>query len=778
MGISKRLCAEISVSALASAVFMATPASAQDVLPAGQPESETADRERSGSDALLDEIVVTGTKQNKGQLNQTVPVAITAFGAKQIEALNLGDFTQIAAQVPGVSFEQTTARATVNFSIRGLGVTSSRASTAPAVGVFVNGVYMGVNSGIFFDTFDLDGIEVLRGPQGTLFGRNVTGGAVLLNYKKPDANPEVLARARIESGPLYNLALAAGGPIAENISVRVAAFYDYDKGYFDAPLLNDDHFGKSETFVVRPSIRFENGTTDVTLFTEYGRVSGDGPVHFAPEYRGATSTAAPGNQPEPGLNYNDVLTQIRGDTYIKWKSATLDASQELGFGEDAAITSITGYRWIRNYNASDFDGTPVSFANSSLYLRQQQFSEELRYNGSFGPATLTTGLYYFHQKAEQFQKNLLSNATQGGEVSEDVYGIFGQADFKLTDALTLQLGGRYTHEKKDASVASLASEDPNIITPGTNGIPGSCVSGDRYGPHECDFTFDQKTSFSNFSPKISVQYQADNALFYATAQKAYRSGGTNLIQNAAALVPPYGPERQTAYEIGFKSDLFDRATRLNGAAYITKIKNLQRDSILTFQPPGSTTAITTSTTLNPADATIKGFELELVQRLMPGLVLNGSLAHTHARYDRIRVDLTQDPASEGGPQVNDLDYRQRLPRVLPWTYGLGLSGEQDFDFGRLSFRASWSYRSASFFPDFNTDRRDGAVPRLPSANIFDLAVTLAPAGSNIEFTLYGKNLANEMTLGNFTPLGYPNLRGCACFVNKGRVVGAEVSAGF
>lgn len=779
MRISLRLRAGMSTLSLASVLLHgAPPAVAQSGTPAAPAEGQSTDRERSGSDALLAEIVVTGTKQNKGQLNQSVPVAITAFGAEQIEALKIGDFTQIASQVPGVSFEQVTARSTVNLSIRGLGVNSSRASTAPAVGVFVNGVYMGVNSGIFFDTFDVEGIEVLRGPQGTLFGRNVTGGAVLLNYRKPQSDPDLQARARVESGPAFNLAIAGGGAISENVSARLAAFYDRDLGYFDAPVFGDNHYGESTSVVVRPSIRFDDGSTDVTLFGEYGRVSGDGPVHLAVQYRGGLSPTLPGTAPEPGLNYNDVLQQFGGDTYIKWYSTTLEAHQDVGFGEDAAITSITGYRSIENYSASDFDGTPISVSNSSIYTRQRQFSEELRYNGSFGIATVTTGLYYYHQRVRQLLKNLLANATQGGGVTENVYGVFGQVDFKLSDPLTLQLGGRYTHERKDAGVASLASEDPNVIQPGTNGVPGSCVSGDRNGPQHCDYTFRQRTSFSNFSPKISLQYQAANALFYATAQKAYRSGGTNLIQNSVALAPAFEPERQTVYEIGFKSDLFGRATRLNGAAYITKIKDLQRDTVISFVPPGGLTALATTTTANPADATIKGFELELVQRLLPGLVLTGSVSHTHARYDAIRLDITQDPASEGGPMVTEYDYRQRLPRVLPWTYGLALNGDHDFAFGRLSFRASWNHRDGSFFPDYNTDRRDTAVPKLPAADLFDLAFTFEPADTNLQFTLYGKNLANEMTFGNFTPIAYPNLRGCACFVNKGRVLGAEVSAGF
>jgi iron complex outermembrane receptor protein len=339
----------------------AAPAFAQDGTPPAisQAVEGTVSADMTASEALLGDIIVTGTKQSRAQANQTVAVAITAFGAEQIDALNIGDFTQIASQVPGVSFEQTTQRSTVNFSIRGLGVNSSKTSTAPAVGTFVNGVYMGVNTGIFFDTFDVAGIEVLRGPQGTLFGRNVTGGAVLLNYKKPQSAPDLVVRGRLESGPTYNLAAAGGGALTDNVFARVAAFYEHDLGYFDAPLLGDDHYGEAKSFVIRPSLRFENGSTDITLFAEYGRVTGDGPPSFAPDYRGATSTTVPGTQQEPGRRYNDLLVSFRGETFIEFYSATLDARQEVGFGEDAAITSVTGYRNLQSFANTDLDATPL-----------------------------------------------------------------------------------------------------------------------------------------------------------------------------------------------------------------------------------------------------------------------------------------------------------------------------------------------------------------------------------------------------------------------------------
>jgi iron complex outermembrane receptor protein len=765
MSCSKRLRRGLLAAASATGLLAAATAHAQEAQEVG----------RGAADALLDEVVVTATKQSTAQLSQRVPITISAFSEQQIEALKIPDLMALATSIPSVSFEQTTAKATANFSIRGLGINSSKVSTAPSVGVFVNGVYLGVNQGVYFDTFDLDGVEVLRGPQGTLFGRNVTGGAVLLRYKRPQGEPDLKLRARVESGPEYSFAVAGGGPITEAISGRVAMFYDKDLGYFEAPLLGDKHYPKSESFSIRPSLRYRpNDQTDVTLFTEAGRVSGEAPPAFAPDYVGGTPTV-PGTLPRTGYRYDDLLVQVAGETYLKWYGATLDARQEVSFGENASITSIAGYRNLKNFSYGDLDATPIRVVETRQLTDQDQFSEELRYNGTFGPATVTVGGYYFHQNALQMTNFVTTGATQGGRIVEDVYGVFGQVDYELTEGLTLQVGGRYTYEKKHAKIAAQASETPGVRIPGANGVPGSCRLSWRDQPYGCAWTFDQKANYRNFSPKVTLQYQvAPTAQLYATAQKAYRSGGFNIAYNAAFAQTPYDPEKQRAFEVGFKTDLFDRRTRLNGAVYLTKIRDLQRD-ITVFDP---VLLVTTQQTANTADATIKGFELELVQQLTRGVVLTANVGRTHARYDKIRFDITADPASAGGPQVTAFDYQQRLPRVLPWTYGLGLTADREFSFGNVTVRGSWTHRDEAYFADYNNHRRDGADVTLPAAELFDAQVTFEPPGSAFTISLYGRNLANEYTMGNFTPIAYPNLRGCACYPNEGRVLGAEISRAF
>jgi iron complex outermembrane receptor protein len=749
---------------------LCSPALAQEE----QADSSTRTGNSSATDALMEDIVVTGTKQSRAQEIQKVPLTISAYSSEQIDALKIPDLISLGTSVPGAQFEQTTVKGTANFSIRGLGINSSKVSSAPAVGIFLNGVYMGVNQGVLFDTFDLEGVEVLRGPQGTLFGRNVTGGAVLLRYKRPDSDPDFQFRARAETGPSYSVAAAGGGALSDEVSARLAVIYENDAGYFENTLLNDKNFPKSEMITVRPSLRFQNDRTDITLFGEYGRITGDGTANYAPDYV-VNAALYPNIPKQDRYEYNDILAQFPGETFVKWYGSTLDARQEVDFGDDAALTFIAGYRNLLSYTFADIDGTPQAIAHTRILVDQDQYSAELRYNGTFGPATLTLGSYHFHQNALQMNGNPINGALSGAQIIEDVFGFFGQVDLKVADGLLVQVGGRYNLEDKDANVSATASQTPGVILPGANGVPGSCRLTDRRDPYGCNWTFRQNATFSNFNPKFTLQYQfAPTAQVYATWQRAYRSGGFNSQYNAEFAQTPFSPEKQRAMEIGFKTDLFDRRTRLNGAIYKTKISDLQRD-IIVFD---SATLLSRSQTINTADATIKGFEAELIQKLADGLVLSGSVSHTSTKFTSIRFDLTQDPASAGGPQVTAFDYQQRMPRVMPWTYSLALTADHDFGFGNATARVSWNHRDKSYFADYNFNRRDGADVALPASDIVDAQITFEPAGSAFSFSIYGRNLLNEYTLGNFTPLSYPAVKGCACYPNKGRIFGAEVTGKF
>lgn len=240
------------------------------------PSSKPAD---SVSDVLLQDIVVTATRRSENL--SKVPLSLSAFSSDQLEAQQFRNIGSLNFSMPNVQLNDNGAQpGYANFSIRGLGLNSSIPSTDPTVGVFLDGIYQGVSAGLVFDNFDIEAIEVLRGPQGVLFGRNVTAGAVLIRTKRPTADLEASGRIAVESGPKYIATASVSGPlVGDKILAKVAGYYAYDKGYFDNTFNGNDHLGRQKQFLIRPMLEFKPSEgVDLLLRYEHGRQTGDGAV--------------------------------------------------------------------------------------------------------------------------------------------------------------------------------------------------------------------------------------------------------------------------------------------------------------------------------------------------------------------------------------------------------------------------------------------------------------------------------------------------------------------
>lgn len=738
-GKNKERARSLSKGDLLAMCLASLPTMAFAQAPASEPP-----RESGVAASLMEDIVVTATRQGRAEMLQRVPVTVSAFSGSQLEALKVTTIQTISSSMPGVFLEAGSAYVgAANFAIRGLAPGSSSASVAPTVGTFLDGMYLGVNQGVLLDLFDVEAVEVLRGPQGILFGRNVVGGAVLLRSVRPTQDFDLKMRVRAESGPEYSGAVAVGGGLAEGISARVAMLYRHDLGYFNNVTLKDKHFGEIESFVVKPTLRLQpDDRTDMNFFFEFGKLTGDGPVTY--------------DWVHHGKRYDEVYIDFRGESDLKWQSGVFELTRDVGFG-DGRLTNILGARRIKHLSPFDADGSELSIVPVGSFQKQKQISEELRYNGTFGRVRATLGLYYFFQDLTQFNSPLNNFATQGGRLKENVYAVFGQLDGDVSDNLTLTVGGRFTHERKSAALSRLGREDGRPQA-GTFD-PGLC----NFAQRRCTYRFRLSDSWDSFLPKVGLQFRpTDKVQLYATAQKAYRSGGFNVRYNSAPEPTAYQPEKQNSFEVGFKSDLFDRRTRLNGAAYYTKAKGLQRD-VSQFD---AATGSSISRTFNAGTAVLKGFEFELAQRLAPHLVLNANVGYVHARYKKVTADLNRDGV------VNDIDRRQRLKAAAPWSYTIALTADHDFDFGTITGRASYSYRSNSYGDATNFMRPDGADLSLFPVKMINVNIGFTPAGSKMDFSIYGRNLLNTFTLATNVPIGTA-ANGSA--LNKGRVLGAELS---
>ncbi len=421
-----------------------------------------------GSSALLEEVIVTARKREEGA--QDVPLSVSAFNSNQIDALKVRDLTNLKVGMPNVALEDLgTTRGTANFTIRGLGINSSIPGIDPTVGVFMNGVYLGLNNGIVFDVFDLESIEVLRGPQGTLFGRNVTGGAVLLNTKKPGDELEGTLRYALDTGKDGGLNSyymgAIGGPLTDNLGARLVLYYNDDEGKWENQF-NGDDFGEMEQQMARGTLTWTPGdSTDLTLVYEYNDTDGQGP---------ASQTHTNGSG-VPGASVNfkrdsfDFSIDEEGfqDTETNFLVATLNQGVDFG---DGTITAIYGWRDYEGSAMSDIDAQPLWLFHAPSWLEGEQTTFELRYNGLFGDKlNLTTGVFYFDNDINYHERReLLGVATGGvapaatfdggGLFDTESYSFFAQVDYDLTDRWTLTAGVNYSSEEKEVEIASLSAD--------------------------------------------------------------------------------------------------------------------------------------------------------------------------------------------------------------------------------------------------------------------------------------------------------------------------------
>jgi iron complex outermembrane receptor protein len=754
---------------------------------------------QSAVETLRDTILVTGTKKKDAENVQDVPLAVTAYGADQLDALKVRDLQNLTTSIPNVSFDDIgTTRGVANFSIRGIGINSSIPAIDPTVGVFKDGVYLGQNAGVVLDIFDLESIEVLRGPQGILFGRNVTGGAVLINYKRPTFDGfEASAKAAVESGlrstgENYYLMGAVGGPIVEDVlAARISVYYNEDKGYhrryLGGPVPNalatpfytgalggmlgplvgglvqgpgvDDftNFGAAETWIIRPSITFRP-TDSVELHVSYEHFDseGDGPAsqnHAAGSGAGNFFFEADRNDFEFSID-NDGFYTSNVD------SITAELTIDVPFG-DGAITNVFGWRDSEGETGGDIDATPLFLFHSNSETVQDQWSNEIRYNGTFGALDVTAGFYYFTQDIAYTERRFIlggfQNFSGGGAMDHSVLGLFGQFDYNVTDNLTLVAGGRWTKEEKDVAISNIRANG-NIATT-VFGVPGcGVVDG------SCPVDFADSESWSNFTPKLGLEYAAaDNVNVYAHWTQGVRSGGYNFRNTSTTVFDP-GPwdeEKVNAFEVGLKAQPGDGRATLNAAVFYNDINGMQREINLPDPVTGVVQIID-----NTADATIWGFEAEGNVAVTDSLLLTGYVGYTDGEYDKIFADI-----SGTSGVIDNADFALEIPRLVPWTYGVGFVHTLPVTESTLvNTRFSYSHRDMSFYTDNN-------LGTLNALDIIDSSITLSLADGQVNVSLYGKNLLHEVNHGGDTQLPASLGGGTFSPLTKGRIVGLELQLG-
>ena len=752
-------------------------ASAQDAAtPSAQDEQENVEDRDTGAIGALDVIVVTGTKTQNPENVQDVPLAVTAFNAESLEALKVRDVQGLTYSAPNVSLDQIgTSRGTANFSIRGLGINSSIPSIDPTVGVFVDGVYLGFNGGVVFDLFDLDSVEILRGPQGVLFGRNVTGGAVLINTGNPTEEFRGKFRAAVDGplfedrgGPNYTVSGVISGPIVEDtLLFKLGAYYNKDEGYF-TNLFDGSNHGEADTKIFRGALEGRLGGLTVTGKLDYFESDGDGPAsQNRGTFRRDTFDFAIDNK---GGYANEIWT------------GSVNAELDIGPG---TLTNIFGYREYSATTDGDIDALPVFIFHSDTETEQEQISNELRYAISTDRFDLTVGGFYFDQSIAYTEIRDLPPLSPltfygGGQQDHEVLGAFAAGQFYLTDAFSIIAGIRWSREEKDAGVTYVRPRPACSVVQGTCPTSGT----NPFIPTENN-GFTDANSWENWSPKLGVQYEFGNSQVYAHWTRGYRSGGYNFrVTNPAVfenvVVPATGgnfsfdEEKVDNYEIGGKFQTVDGAFTLNLAAYYTDIANMQREV-----NQSSPTAGVSQFILNTADASIYGFEAEARMRVSDGLLFTANVGLIDDQYDAIRFDIS------GDGQIDDADLDLRLPRVPNYTWGVGVINELVLGTSTIVSRANLQYRDEFAYTDNNFGYIQDAIN-------LEANITWETPMDGLSVSIYGRNLFDQVQAGGDTqlPFGGPLSNGinrpfdffpaAGTFspLSKGRQVGVEATFDF
>ncbi len=737
---------------------------------------ETESQQGGGTIDAFDTIVVSGTKTRNAENVQDVPVAVTAFNSESLEALKIRDIQSLTYSAPNVSLDQIgTSRGNANFSIRGLGVNSSIPSIDPTVGVIVDGVYLGFNGGVVFDLFDLDSIEILRGPQGVLFGRNVTGGAVLINTGNPTEEFRGKFRAAVDGpwvddrgGSNYTVSGVISGPVIEDtLLFKVGAYYNKDEGYF-INSFDDSNHGEAETKILRGALEGRFGALMIRGKLDYFTSEGDGPSgQNGNRYGRDTFDFSIDN---PGSYDNEIWT------------GSVTAELDVGPG---TLTNIFGYRKYSGTTAGDIDASPFFLFHSDTETEQEQYSNELRYAMDLDPIELTVGGFWMDSNIAYTEVRDLPPSSPltfygGGFQDHKVLGVFANANISLTDRFSVIAGLRWSQEEKDGGVTYIRPRPACSVVDGTCPTSGTnpFIPGENNG-------FAEDVKWTNWSPKLGVQYEFDRGQIYAHWTRGYRSGGFNFrVTNPAVFEtvvipasdgnPYFDEEKVDNYEIGGKFQTDDRAFTLNGAAYITKITDMQREV-----NQSSPTAGVSQFILNTADASIFGVEAEARMRVSTGLLFTANAGYIDASYDRILFDISGDGV------VSDADLELDLPRVPEFTFGAGVISDIDIGAGSVVTRANLQYRDRFAYTDSNFGWIQDSIS-------VDANITWNTPMEGLSFSLYGKNLLDEVQYGGDTQLPFPGpnstgvnrpyayypAAGSFRPLSKGRQIGVEASFEF
>ncbi|MFO1376904.1 MAG: TonB-dependent receptor [Steroidobacteraceae bacterium] len=683
----------------------------------------------AGEPARLEEVIVTA--QKRAENLQTVPISVSAVTGDAIATQQILNISSLANSIPNVQINRwANSPDSAIFTIRGIGVNDSDPYVGTTVSVVVDGVPVGVNTAALMSLFDIDRVEILRGPQGTLFGANTTGGVVNVVTKQPtgelggEAEVTVGNYGRLNANAIYNF------PITDSLAGKISVLHQGHDGFFrnfDTAKGEGGRLGKTDITVLRGYLKYTADSYDATLVTEFAR-SRNGSQTALSRCAAPCATFVPGESDQP-LNFRRGWSQDQPDQNNKDAyAATLTQNFDTAFGD---VVSISSYREYNQDLFSDDDGTTKVLLQTNRQSAQKQYSQELRATIDINDqAQLVIGAFGFRQRYFTRQNTKLDGFLVGlgqpqlqSQTNWSISG-FTQLYYKLTDQLRLQAGLRYQHEKTRAlaTTGSTLSSSPGVVYSNftdRNFIPGSYV--------EARGT----KSWNKPAWKLGLDYQiTDSSMVYGTYSRGFKSGGFAGRITFIEDIGPFNPEKVDSFEVGVKTDLLDGRMRVNGDVFYNIYKNMQVTQNITYLDGRNSSSI-----VNAGKAKTKGAELEITALPIEGvtLSLNGAyLDATYDKYDSFVLDTatnTLKPISFAGKDL------QNAPK---WSGGASLSWTFPLGAGNANLFLQDNYTGSKF-----TYYDDAPQNKVGSINLVNASLKWTPESERWSASVYARNLFDK-----------------------------------
>lgn len=634
---------------------------------------------------VFEEIVVTA--QKRAESLQSVPLAVSAFGKSRLEDSGFDNLSDLAFMSPSLQFGNFGPAAFV--AMRGIGHENTTAGGDPGVALHIDGVYLGRPIATMFNAFDLERVEVLRGPQGTLYGRNATGGSINFISAKPTDEMEGLVDVTYGNYDWLRFRGMVNLPISDQMQVRLTGFRETRDGYTENTFEGGTNANDADNYGFRGHFNMDlTEEVNLLLSASYVKVQGvgsqpevrepfpqtlDGPPFDGKGFNIGRAQGGPWFVDGNGNPLINDLTPFREsknlpesvDNDILLLSATLTMDFD-GF----SIKSITGYAETSFESHQDSDSSSADLVELVLLEDAKQFSQEVQFiSSNDGPFQWLVGAYYFEEeatRASQFFKDRFDffakvftkdccGVDLGGFVEASSFAVFGQGSYQLSDTVKLTLGARWTKDEKDGINSNI------LFVPRVN---------DAVSIDDSQFTW---------RAVLDWQY-SDDVLFYASASTGYKSGGINQVAiTSAGRDATYAPEFVDAYEIGMKSTLMDGRLRLNVSIFQNEYDDLQFQ-IFQFEGPAA---------FNAKGARVRGIDGDFQLIVTDTMGFDGSFGYMDSEYDEQILSGVQ----LGGNQ---------LSRTPEWTFNIGAN--QDWvmeDSSAFRLRVEYSYTDEIFYTPFN-----------------------------------------------------------------------------